>query len=70
MKAAALLVATLITQATTDDAIEKVTVPAEKMRAMVEQNQELREEVNKLDEMNDKLLDELKKQVGMVGRCT
>ena len=70
MKVAALLVALAITQATTDDATEQVKVPAQKMRAMVEQNQELREEVNKLESQNDKLLDELRKQVGMVGYCT
>lgn len=68
MKLAVALLALAVTSALADDAT--VTVPADALRKMVEENTELRQEVNKLEEDNDKLFDALKKQIGMIGVCT
>jgi len=57
-----------LTSAAADNA--KVTVPADALRKMVEENTELRKEVNSLEEDNDKLFDKLRQIVGQVGTCT
>ncbi len=68
MKAAALLFVLAITSANADE--ETMSVPAKESRSLMDENTELRKEVNKLEAQNDKLYDALKKQVGMVGFCT
>lgn len=68
MKYLAALLALTVTSAIADDAT--VTLPADSVRALIDENTALRKEVNKLDKENDKLYAKWRKRVLQRGECT
>ena len=62
----ALLLALFVTSAVADD----VRVPADAVRALVKQNEALREDNKRLDEESDKWRKKYQTLSGMIGSCT
>jgi FtsZ-binding cell division protein ZapB len=62
----ALLLALFVTSAAADD----VRVPVDAVRALVKQNESLREDNKRLDEESDKWRKKYQTLSGMIGSCT
>jgi len=62
----ALLLALFVTSAVADD----VRVPVDAVRALVKQNEALREDNKRLDEESDKWRKKYQTLSGMIGSCT
>lgn len=62
----ALLLALFVTSAVADD----VRVPVDAVRALVKQNESLREDNKRLDEESDKWRKKYQTLSGMIGSCT
>lgn len=63
-----LLLCLVISSAAAED--ETVTLPASQLRAMVQENDELRKALNELDKVNDELFRKWRERANQQGVCT